>query len=420
MADFRAETWETQASSSLEIFGCRKMQSLQRRGATWGIVLAAVALVAGSQRPLAADERPPVPTQQVEFNSPTGTRTSISEVLAQFGDGSMLLLTPDGQLRTLHGEEIVSAEPTQEPLQPLSSAEIGVELLAELPAGFMVHETKHYVLAYNTSDIYVQWVGKLFERLHRGFYNFWNSKGVKLSEPRFPLVAVVFSDKASYMTYAEREVGESAAAMIGYYNMKTNRIITYDLTGVDGMVPQGQRVSSQAVINQILARPQAERTVATIVHEAVHQLSFNSGLQTRLADCPLWLSEGMAMFFEAPDVGNSQGWRTIGKVNYHNYRLFARNLPQRASDSLITLITDDAKFRDASTAARAYPESWALTYFLLKTKSQNVSEYLRELSQLPPLGEASERERLDMFKKHFGEDLAKLDKDFIEFMHRVR
>ncbi len=367
-----------------------------------------------------SQEANPVVTKHVEFKLGSQTQASVGEVLAQFGDGSMLLLTPDGQLRTLMNEEIITAEPVDSPMKALSADEVSKALLLELPSGFMIHETRHYVLAYNTSGIYVEWVGKLFERLHRGFYNYWKSKGIKLDEPRFPLVAVVFSDKTSYMAYAEREVGEAAGAMIGYYNMKTNRIITYDLTGVDGLVPQGQKVSSQAVINQILSRPQAERTVATIVHEAVHQLSFNSGLQTRLADSPLWISEGMAMFFETPDVSNSQGWGTIGKVNYHNFRLFAQNVARRAPDSLTTLLTDDARFRNSETATQAYPESWALTYFLFKTKSKQVTTYLRELSELQPLAEGSERERLDMFKKHFGEDLDKLNRDFLEFMRRLR
>ncbi|HAC89334.1 MAG TPA: hypothetical protein DCF63_01700, partial [Planctomycetaceae bacterium] len=201
-------------------------------------------------------------------------------------------------------------------------------LKPELGSDFKYHQTKNYVIAYNTSDIYAQWIGQLFERLYRGFNNYWNTRRVRLTKPRFPLVAVVFSDKQSYLMHAKRDIGDSASSMIGYYNMNTNRMFMYDLTGVDGLVPASQKVTSQAVINQILSRPEAERTVATIVHEAVHQLAFNSGLQVRLADNPLWLSEGLAMFFEAPDLQSPQGWK-IGNVNYHNFYLLAVYLPTR-------------------------------------------------------------------------------------------
>ncbi|MCA9133291.1 MAG: DUF1570 domain-containing protein, partial [Planctomycetales bacterium] len=357
-------------------------------------------------------------TLQIEFKHDAGQQSTVGEVLADYGDGSLLLLTPDGQLWTLHAEDIISREPIATPLTALSSEEIYEQFKEQLPPGFSVYKTRHYVLVYNTSEIYVRWVAELFERLYRGFYNYWKTKGIRLEEPRFPLVAVVFSNKASYLAYAEREIGESAKAMIGYYNMKTNRMVTYDLTGIDGLVPPGTRVSNDRIIRHILSQPQAERTVATIVHEAVHQLAFNSGLQVRLADNPLWLSEGIAMFFESPDASNSKGWGSIGKVNQHNLRLFAQHLPQRAGDSLLTLITDDNRLRDAKTAAQAYPESWALTYFLLSTKSKQFVAYMKELAELPPLGEVPSRERIDLFKQHFGDDLVSLDRDFLNFYRR--
>ena len=55
--------------------------------------------------------------------------------------------------------------------------------------------------------------------------------------------------------------------------------------------------------------------VATIIHEATHQLAFNRGLQARFADVPLWVSEGIALYFETPDLRNSRGWQTVGAVN---------------------------------------------------------------------------------------------------------
>jgi hypothetical protein len=333
----------------------------------------------------------------------------------------VLLLTPDGRLWTLLSDEIVALEPTDEVMTPMTSEEIYEQFQAQLPPGFLVHKTKHYVMVYNTSAAYVKWVGELFERLYRGFYNYWKSQGVRLDEPRFPLVAVVFSNKASYLQYAEREIGESARAMIGYYNLNTNRMITYDLTGTDGLLPRGvrsARAPSSRLINQILSQPQAERTVATIVHEAVHQIAYNSGLQVRLADNPRWVSEGLAMYFESPDFSSSAGW-SMGKVNYYNLRKFAQYLPQR-TESIATLIGGDERMLEASTAQFAYPESWALTYFLMKTKKREYADYLQELATLPPLGETTPRERIDMFKKHFGEDLQALDRDFIQYIRAVR
>ncbi len=341
------------------------------------------------------------------------------EVLAQYADGSLLLLTEDGQLWTLEAENILQLTATDTPMVALSQDQIYDHFQEQVPDGFKVHKTKHYVLIYNTSEIYVKWVAELFEHLYRNFYSYWKVKGIKLEEPRFPLVAIVFSNKASYLTYAEREIGETAKAMIGYFNLKSNRMVSYDLTGVDGMVPAETRpANAQAIRQYLLSQPQAERTVATIIHEAVHQLAYNSGLQVRLADNPLWLSEGMAMFFETPDRKSKNGWGSIGNINTHNLSLFAQYVPNRPVDSLQTLITDDSRLRDAKTAPQAYPESWALTYFLMTTKSKQFAAYLKELAQLTPLGEYSSRERMDAFKKHFGENLDDLNRDLLNFYRR--
>jgi hypothetical protein len=356
----------------------------------------------------------------VEFKTEDSQQQLLGEVVQEFADGSLLFLSSDGQLWTLNSQQILSREPSDAPMQPLGSEQIYLQLREQLAPGFQIFKTKHYVIVYNTSGAYATWVGELFERLYRGFYNYWQRHHRwELQEPRFPLVAVVFRDKSSYLQFAEREVGESAQAMIGYYNMKTNRMAMYDLTGVNEVAPSSANTSNARIINHILSQPRAERTVATIVHEAVHQIAYNSGLQVRLADNPRWLSEGLAMYFESPDFSSRAGW-SMGKVNYHNFGKFAQYLPRRPEDSLTRLIASDSRLLQGSLAADAYPESWALTYFLMKARKDDFRNYLQDLAKLPPLGESSERQRVELFKQHFGQDLQELDKDFIRFMHKVR
>ena len=80
------------------------------------------------------------------------------------------------------------------------------------------------------------------------------------------------------------------------------RRATFDLTGIEGVLPPGAKVSREDLLAEIFSRPEAERQIATILHEACHQIAFNTGLQTRLGDYPLWVSEGIATFFEATDL----------------------------------------------------------------------------------------------------------------------
>ncbi len=178
------------------------------------------------------------------------------------------------------------------------------------------------------------------------------------------MVVLVFDSKASYLKYATQELGPAAESVSGYYNLMSNRVITFDLTGLEGATPDGQRVNRQTLIREMLGRPEAERNVATIVHEAVHQIAYNSGLQVRLADNPVWVSEGLAVFFESPDLnGDKGGWGTIGLINKHNYQSFLQYAPQRDEGSLVQLLTDDNRFRDPKTMAYAYGRKWAFNYF---------------------------------------------------------
>lgn len=357
-------------------------------------------------------------TVQIEFDSDEGKKETVGEVVRELPGGRMLLNTPDGRLWHLEPDEIISQADSDVPMVPLTSEQIFAQFKGTLPPGFDLHKTKHYVMIHNTNPAYAKWVGELFEQLYRGFYNYWKSQRVRLAEPRFPLIALVFDSKASYLQYAQRDIGDSAKAMIGYYNLNTNLMVSFDMTGSDGMLPSGRnanRIRTNQVIAQIKSQPRAERTVATIVHEAVHQIAYNSGLQVRLADNPRWLSEGLAMYFESPDFGSSSGW-SIGKMNYYNLRGFAGYMRTRKPGSIVSLIADDARLLDGKTAQFAYNESWALTYFLMKTKKREFAAYMKELATLRPLDESTPRERIDMFKNFFGDDLAKLDAKFIQYM----
>ena len=268
---------------------------------------------------------------------------------------------------------------------PLTQEELVKKLLAELPSGFDAFTTHHYVICYNTSRDYAAWCGALFERLYKGFTNFWSRKGMKLHEPEFPLVAVVFNSRESYAEYARGELGKAGESIVGYYSLRSNRITMYDLTGVESLRSAAGRRGAAAQIDVMLSRPEAEPLVATIIHEATHQIAFNSGLQTRFADIPLWVSEGIAMYFETPDLQNAKGWRNVGRREHESARPFSRISGPAPSASLKSLIVDDKRMRDAGSALDAYAEAWALTYYLIRHRPKQYLAYLQMLADKKPL-----------------------------------
>jgi hypothetical protein len=357
--------------------------------------------------------------EHVTLREETGEKKISGKLLVEAEDGGVLVLAPDTTLWAIEPQNIVARSRDAEPFVPLKREELSQELLAELPEGFRVHHTEHYVICYDTSKAYAEWSGQLYERLYNAFYKYWADRGVELTPPEVPLVALVFQTKQSYADYAKEELGAATDAIVGYYSLRSNRVMMYDLTGVEG-ASFGDRAGFSARVNAILSRPDAEMTVATIIHEATHQLAFNSGMQQRLADIPLWLSEGMAVYFETPDLKNSRGWTKVGAVNQKRLVTFLKYAQQRPADSLATLISSDDRFRDTKTGAIAYAEAWALNYYLIRNHKQEYAQYLKLLADKGPLLYDGPEQRLKEFTSIFGEDLQRLDAAFVKYMSKVR
>jgi len=349
-----------------------------------------------------------------------GTETQLAgQVVTEAVDGGLLLRDRESVLWAIPAEQLVRHWEDDAPYKPMSRAELSSRLVEELP-GFRLHHTANYLIAYNTSLGYAQWCGALYERLYRAFRNYWERRGFDLRDPDTPLVALVFDTPETYRNYAQAELGDAAKNIDGYYSLQTNRVTMYDLTGTQGM-PQGfARATTSAQINRLLMQPGAERMVATIIHEATHQLAYNCGFHARFADIPLWVSEGLAVYFETPDLRSSQGWRNIGGINPYRLEQFGRYVKDRPADSLQTLISGDDRFRQPEKALDAYAEAWALNYFLIRKYTAQYIRYLQAMAQKSPLISDTPEERLAVFQKVFGEDIRALDEQFLDYMDAAR
>lgn len=362
----------------------------------------------------------PLPAQaldHVAFKRDGKEHRIAGQLLMEAADGSLMIESDDGAISVVTAEELQEHTADEVAFVPLGPEELSQRLLAELPEGFEVHATSRYLICYNTSGAYAQWCGALFERLYKAFTNFWSRRGFDLHKPEFPLVAMVFADRESYRAYARAELGDAVNDIIGYYNPRSNRMTMYDLTGNEALRQPGDRRGSASQINQMLARPEAERSVATVVHEATHQIAYNVGLNVRHVDTPLWVSEGIAVYFETPDLRSAKGWSTIGGVNEVRLAAFRQYLSRRPADSLISLISDNARLRDPRQAGDAYAESWALTYFLLNQRGEQYFAYLKRFTQ-PRSDDA--QTRLEEFRQAFGDDLERLDADFVRRIGKLR
>ena len=363
---------------------------------------------------LAADAS--VEIERIEVRSEAGVRSLEAAVLVEAVDGGLLVELPDESLKLLQPPEIVLRATLNGRLEGESPRALGRRILGELPPGFDLHITKHYLICFDTQRAYAQWCGALFERLYEGFRNYWDKADFALTEPRRPLIVVIFSDRQRYAALAQNDLGAATDRVVGYYNLMNNRITTFDLTGSD-MLKQKPASSAGRAGLDILASPEASGLVATLVHEATHQLAFNCGMHQRLAPVPLWLSEGIATYFETPDLGSERGWRGIGIVNKpRRERFLARYRP----GSLESIVLADEPFRHAEDAIDAYARAWALTYFLVQTRKAAFVSYLKTIGKKQPLEDDSPAQRLHEFTQAFGVTPAAIEEPVMKFVVRLR
>lgn len=334
--------------------------------------------------------------------------------ILQAQDGGVVMMTRDGRLLTATPEQLKSKRPLNREFTPLDAAELEKQLKAEFGDDFTVTQTKHFTICSQAGNRYSQWCSFLFERLYMVLHNYWDDKASPLHDPEVPLIAVIFKDRANFEQYASQLLGEGASATHGFYSIQSNRMVLYDLTAGPNERPA---YTDADILFKLRKSP---FNVATIIHECTHQIAFNVGLHTRFADNPLWLTEGMATYFETPDLKSKTGWRTVGKPNPWRLRQFqdyARS--RRPADSLQTLISSDQRFQEAEAVLDTYAEAWAFSYFLIKTKRRQYEEYLHLIAARKPLIWSTPEERLKDFQSVFGADLGQLDQQFLRYMRQI-
>lgn len=382
----------------------------KRCPASVSLLLAACAAIGAAR----GDEPAPPSREAIELLDPT-PRTVDAAVLVEAVDGGMLLELDDGRYLIASPGKVGSRRPLPQPAIPTTPRERGERILAELPPGFELLITRHYIVCYDTTRDYAKWCAALFERLHEAFGNFWSKAGLAIEAPSQPLVVVIFSDRGAYEAHAARDLGAAADRVVGYYNLLSNRVTTFDLSATDALAGPASRSAGMA--NHIMASPAAASLVTTLVHEAAHQMAFNCGMHRRLSPVPLWVSEGVATYFETPDLASSGGWRGIGPPNRPRLDHF---LAHHREGDVAAIIASDERFRAVDAPLDAYAAAWALTRHLMEARKQAFVDYLRMQAAKQPLAEDTPEDRLREFEQVFGTNVEVVEQEVVKSAARLQ
>lgn len=386
------------------------------------IFFAGASSEASGQPPVADRKSVGDPLIRVRFRAVSEREETVDcRLLVRAVDGGLLVEDRSSRLWTVTPDRLIEETPLAgKVFAPFSTEELGQHLIGELRnAGnnseFLIHSTEHYVLCTDTSRAYAEWCGGLLERLHKAFRVYWSAKQMDIHEPEFLLPVIILKTKTEFSQLAAADRTPASANGHGYFLITANRIVLYDLTFTESQAPA-------KTVSEVFRRVQkVPASMAAVVHEATHQIAFNTGLHTRYADNPMWMTEGMAMYFETPDLKNRRGWQTIGRLNRSRRSQFLEYVAKRRqADSLESLVGSDARFRDPQTIPDAYAEAWALSYFLMRTRPRPYSAWLSRIAAQPPLKFGTTQDRLKLFRSEFGEDLNALDQKMLSWIRRQK
>jgi hypothetical protein len=318
-----------------------------------------------------------------------------------FRDATTLtLLRRDGGLATYAREDVDSEHDLRRPFRPYPQSELEDRLRREFSRGYTVTFSEHFAVVYPTHSE-VGW-GTAFERLYRQFVHYFQARGLEVRDPEFPLIAVVLRSRAEFDRQLERTELSDPANVVGFYSLKSNRIITYD----------------QSLIDSSSDRPEAD--FRTLVHEATHQSAFNTGIHERFRPLPRWVSEGLATMFEAPGVYDSVSFSSQqDRLSIDQLRQVQKLIAEdRFRGGIKSLVIADDRF--ATDPSPAYALAWALTFYLAEHRPEAYRQYLRTTTRRTDFSRDNAERRLADFCAAFGDDVRDLETRMMRFYSEMK
>ncbi|GAB5405461.1 MAG: DUF1570 domain-containing protein [Aureliella sp.] len=282
---------------------------------------------------------------------------NVSGLPIHWGSDAAVLLKPAGEMLFLNQREIVSHRRTRESFRPASQAAVRARMQNELGDGYETLISGPYVIAAPRGNVN-RWKTR-FDSLLSGYFRYFGVRDWRLEQADFPLQVYVLGSREQFVAYSARNGASAAANTIGSYFPDTNVCIMYELPGLTGT--------------------DWSETEATIVHEAVHQLAFNTGVHERLFENPLWCVEGLATLFEEPSVYDPRASSSTvaTRINDRQAKVVEQFCRRggKLEDALAQIVGSDDMF--GSDPQLAYASAWALTFYLTERMPRQYMELMR-------------------------------------------
>lgn len=309
----------------------------------------------------------------------------------------LVLTRRNGRIAILKPNEISSIKKVADTFYSKSFDQIRVKLQKEFGAKYQVSATKHFLVVHPIGA-YETWALP-FEKLYIRFLAYFKSRGLTVTEPEFPMVAIVLRTRNEFVQMAKQH--KMPTGVVGYYSFHSNRLIAYQQN-----LPWNNSTGNWA------------DTMDTIIHEATHQTAANTGIHSRLGVNPRWLSEGLATMFEAKGVNNYFKYPDFKtRINWERLAHLKELYKEKAvAGTVEELVSGDALFNH--DPKRAYAVAWGMSLYLAERNPHRYVQYLELLQKEPMISSINASNRLKYFSQSFGSP-ASVEADMRRFVDTI-
>jgi hypothetical protein len=284
-------------------------------------------------------------------------------------------------------------------------------------------ESRHFVAWSNADPAFTKSQLRDCEMIYQLFFEHFRRRGFSPQAPSGKLMVAVFDSQVGFEAYLGQPMPSSVT---GVYNIATNHLVVYDLSQNKGLVASRNKAIKDSLgfrgdrdrlryletIHRAMSEWSKDGSLSTAMHETAHQLAFNSGLQNRYGDIPVWLCEGLACYCEATDQG---GWQGIGEPNPARIATLAATLKRKGKViPLRTLVVEDDWRQKTDSALLGYSQSWALFRLLMQQRPSALRRYLALV-----FPRRTPDHRLTDFAECFGSDFEGLEQHYLEYVQAL-
>ncbi|HBP21645.1 MAG TPA: hypothetical protein DEA08_28155, partial [Planctomycetes bacterium] len=332
------------------------------------------------------------------------------------------------------------------------------ELLHGMPANATIKRTEHFVVISTADEEFTRTSANMLETVRRGFYRFFERKDFQLRQPEGLLIAYVFGSREDYERYVKSKgIGISPQAA-GFYYTATNALYFPDTrNGPNARRARAWVEEAELKLEELKERRKKSKDSrekkwlsknilnymrhikklkkenekwlegandSLTIHEATHQLCYNSGLLTPSDINPEWVVEGLAVLFE--EEGIWQGRHS--EPNPMRVATLKRAAKQSQRMTVRDLVGTNQSLISRGDAGLAYASAWALIHLFVRGKFKKYKKpflvYLEGIQKRSSeagwevQGGAAAAERLAHFEEAFGK-VDELEEEYAEYLEKL-